>query len=365
MIKVLHIMGSADIGGISTVVLNYYQFINRDKIHFDIALTTKKVGQDAQKLKALGAFFFFLPLKSKGVRQYCTALYRLLQENNYDVVHVHESTTCYVALRIAKKAGVPCRIAHAHTTAPFSNLKNELFRISGCILNRYYATNLVACGEMAGERVFGKRAMKSSKAHILLNAVDITVFRYNEAQREQLRKSWEISDEYVIGMVARIDYQKNNVFAINLFADYAQKNPYCKLVLVGSGPDEEKVKDVIEKRQVGDKVIFLGARGDVADIYQALDVLILPSRYEGFPVVAVEAMVSGLPVLLSDRITKELSFGKAVYYLPINDTSEWVKYLTYCKDNKERYERVNEISGKGLDIREAVHQLERLYGLSV
>ena len=188
MFRVLHLMGCADAGGISMVVLNYYRFIDRSKVHFDIALTVDTVGQNAQALMDLGAQVFFVPMKSMGLGAFRRALTKILKEGKYDAIHVHESETCYVALSVAKKLGVPCRVAHAHTSSPCGDLKSELRRQSGCLLNYHYATQVIGCGKLAGDRVFGKRNMQRPKAMVLPNAIDPERFSFNQRVRKEVRE---------------------------------------------------------------------------------------------------------------------------------------------------------------------------------
>ena len=210
MVRILHIMGCSDAGGISSVVLNYYRFIDRSKIRFDIALTIPEVGQNGRALQALGADIHFLPLKSEGIGAFRNALLQLLEQNQYDAVHVHENETSYVALQVAKKAGIPCRLAHSHTSSPCEGLKSELRRLSGCVLNYHFATHVIGCGQLAGDRVFGKWNMRRSKALVLPNAVDTVRFAYNEQIRWEVRAELGVEDAFVLGMVGRLSEEKNN-----------------------------------------------------------------------------------------------------------------------------------------------------------
>lgn len=361
MFRVLHIMGCADAGGISTVVLNYYRFIDRTKIHFDIALTVDTVGQNAQALMDLGAQIFFVPLKSTGLGSFRKALTRLLKEGNYDAIHVHESETCYVALGVAKKLGIPCRIAHAHTSSPFRNLKSEIRRLSGCILNYHYATTVIGCGQLAGERVFGKGNMKRPKAVILPNAIDTVRFAYNERIRREVREELNVKGKYVIGMVGRLSEEKNTPYALELMPEVLEKIPNAVLVVAGNGPDEAKIKTRIRELQLENDVIMLGRRGDVARLYQAFDLFLMPSFSEGYPLAAVEALASGLPVLLSDTITRELDFASAIQYIPLADRVWWVAEIFNWQETVDRTERQGEVAANGLDIHDTVKLLERIY----
>ena len=361
MVRVLHIMGCSDVGGISSVVLNYYRFIDRTKIRFDIALTIPEVGLNGRALQELGADIYFLPLKSEGIGAFRDALAKLLEEKRYDAVHVHENETSYVALQVAKKAGIRCRLAHSHTSSPYEGLKGEVRRLSGCVLNYHFATNVIGCGQLAGDRVFGRWNMRRPKALVLPNAVDTVRFSYNEAVREEVRRELDVENSFVLGMVGRLSEEKNNLYALELMPRLLQEIPNAVLVVAGNGPDEEKFRNRVQELHLEHCVRQLGRRSDVDRLYQAFDVYLLPSFTEGFPVAAVEAMASGLPVLLSDVITRELAFGSAVIYLPLAEPEQWIHAAKQWTEDTARVRRQTEPAENGLDIRTNTRLLERIY----
>lgn len=360
MYRVLHIMAGADAGGISTVVLNYYKYIDRKKIHFDIAITTDMVGQNGKRLKELGCNIYFLPLKSKGINKFKKSLRELLNDEHFDAIHVHENETSYIALSVAKKIGIKKRIAHAHTTSPTDSLLGEIRRLSGCVLNDYYATNLIGCGKLAGERVFGKKNMKKRQNFILPNAIETEKFHFNSKVRENIRKELDVENKYVIGMVGRLDYQKNQDFILKIMDIIHNKNNNVVLLLVGNGPDEDKLKKVIEEKNMNNYVKLLGRRSDVEELYMGFDLFVMPSLSEGFPVAAVEAITSGLPTLLSNNITNELSFSKLIKYLPL-DSNEWINAILRCEINNCREESKKNIKEHHLDILDTSKILENIY----
>ncbi len=361
MVRVLHIMGCSDAGGISSVVLNYYRFVDRTKIQFDIALTIPEVGQNGRALQELGANIHFLPLKSEGIGAFRSALAKLLEQNRYDAVHVHENETSYVALQVAKKAGISCRLAHSHTSSPWEGWKGELRRLSGCVLNYHFATNVIGCGQLAGDRVFGKRNMGRPKAVVLPNAVDTARFAYDSAVRREVRTELGLENSFVLGMVGRLSEEKNNLYALEVMPRILQEIPNAVLVVAGNGPDEEKFRSRVQELKLEHCVRQLGRRSDVDRLYQAFDVYLLPSFTEGFPVAAVEAMASGLPVLLSDAITRELEFGSAVTYLPLASPEQWVCAVKKWQTDSGRMLRQTEPARNGLDIRTNARRLEELY----
>ena len=361
MIRVLHIMGCSDVGGISTVVLNYYRFIDRTQIQFDIALTVPHVGRNALALQELGAKIHFLPLKSEGIGAFQQALQELLEKERYDAVHVHESETCYVALQGAKRLGVPCRIAHSHTCSPWEGIKGEIRRLSGIVLNYHFATHVIGCGKLAGDRVFGKWNMTRPKARVLPNAIDTRLFAYNETVRKEVRAELTLEGKFVLGMVGRLCPEKNYPFALELIARLRQEKTDCVLVIAGGGEEQEAMEQKIRELGVEEHVKLLGRRSDVNRLYQAFDLFLLTSVTEGYPVAAVEAMAAGLPVLLSDAITEELKFGSAAEYLPLNRQEAWLEAIRRWKEDDGRATRQSEPEAQGLDIRTAAKQLEKIY----
>ena len=361
MIRVLHISGCGDAGGISSVIRNYYQFIDHEKVHFDLALTVPTAGQNAHALEAMGAKIFFLPLKSENMQGFRQELTRLLLEGKYNAIHVHESETSYVALRIAKQLGIPCRIAHAHSSSPYEGVRGVLRRWSGCIFNYHYASHVIACGRLAGRRVFGAYNMMRRKALILPNAVDTEQFGFRPEIRQKMRKELGVEKNYVLGMVARLSEEKNIPFAIEIMGKLVKKIPDAVLLIAGNGECEQMIRDKIRRCHMEKSVRLLGRRADVADLYQAFDLFLLPSFFEGFPVVAVEAMSSGLPVLISSRVTDELKFGSAVQYLSLKNMDSWVEAAEKWQHDEKRALRQKEIPEHNLDIRSCAEILLRVY----
>ena len=361
MYRVLHIMAGADIGGISMVVLNYYRYIDRSRIQFGIAFTTDCSGQNADALRDLGAEIYQLPLKSKNMQAFERELQKLLKEKNFDAVHVHENETSYVALRIAKKMGIKQRIAHAHSAFPSVTMKQKLRKLSGNMLNYRYATCLIACGELAGDTVFGKKAMESAKAVLLPNAINIEKFFFEEGIREQVRTELGVTSHFVVGMIGRLSKEKNHQYALQIIKKFHDIVPEVKLLIAGNGDDEDFIRECIAKNNMEEYVCLLGKRDDVEKLYQAFDVFILPSLYEGFPVVAVEALSNGLPVLLSTRITQELKCFETVKYIDLENEEEWIKALKEISEDPKRADCKIMLREKCLDIHDASRKLEQIY----
>lgn len=361
MYRVLHIMGCSDVGGISTVVLNNYKCIDRNLIQFDIALKTNYIGRNAQELKNLGAKVYFLPLKSHGIREFEKALCKILQENKYDAIHDHEGDTAYIALRIAKKQGVPQRIVHAHSANPNISFKGMIRRRAGQLINEHYATNLIGCGEYAAQLTFGESQKAIAKTIIIPNGIDTKLFQYNEDRRKTVREELALSKKYVIGMIGRLSSEKNHQFALDIIQEIHKSVPECVLLLVGEGEERKSIELRINKEEMQSYVRLLGNRNDIYDINQAIDINILPSIREGLPISAVESMAAGVPVILSDNITKELKFGEDVKYIPLSDRKKWIQtIISYRCDEKRKY-RDSRMVDNGYDINVTAKKLQDLY----
>lgn len=364
MIQILHMTSCSDAGGISSVILNYYSHMDRNRFHFDIALLTETVGQNAKALQNLGAELYYIPPKHLGIKAHTEALTALLKEHHYDAIHIHVADTAYVSLRVAKQCGVKIRIAHSHGAAKNKTL-NQLLRLAAsAVLNPIYATDLLACGRLAGKRCYGKLNIKRKNFHVLPNAIDTERFAFNPSVREEMRRKLGVEDAFVLGMVGRLSYEKNYYYALKIMEKLHEKHPNAVLLILGVGEEQQKMETYIAEHKMDDYVKLLGRHVDVEKYYQAFDLFLLSSFNEGFPVAAVEAMASGLPVLLSDAITDELNFGDDVYYLPLNDVEPWVE--TICKlylkaDPALRENRQRRVRENGFEIRDAAKKLEAIY----
>ena len=357
--RILHIMGSADYGGIPSVVYNYMTHIDRDKYHFDFALNTEP-GYLGREMMKMGASFYKLPLRSRGLKKHEDALTEILKSQHFDAIHVHSSTTSYVDLRIARKMGIKCRIAHAHTTPICSSAKSKLRKYSGWIFNRVYATTMMACSKQARNAVFGAWDWKTM---ILPNAIDTERFRFNHETRHSIRKKLGLEDKYVIGMVASFSPLKNHRFALEVFDELRKKDDSFMMVLVGDGPTYMSSIRYCAGHGLEKQVLFLGKRQDPEIFYNAFDVCVFPSFTEGFSIAGLEAITSGLPLMLSEQVPRELDFGEKVSYLPL-EKSRWVDALLLKPVNLQRENAYKAVAEEGYDINDTVHLLEEIYKTS-
>ena len=309
-IIVAQVMGKWVGGGVESVIMNYYRHLDYSKVQFDFICDEDSTRIPYDEIKKLGGRVFLVP-KYQNLPKYLKVLEKLFKENQYRIVHSNINTLSVFPLYAAKKASVPIRISHSHSTSNPKEWKRNLIKNILRPFSKRYATDYFACSELAGRYLFGNKAFDRGDVKIIHNAIDIDKFKFDEVTRKKLRKEFGIKDStVVIGHVGRFVQQKNHTFLVDVFKEYHKKNPDSKLLLVGSGPLEDEIKKKVKRLGLDDSVLFLGQRDDINKLYSVMDIFCLPSLYEGLPVVGVEAQAAGLPCVFSDKITNDTVITK-------------------------------------------------------
>ena len=268
-------------GGVESVVMNYYRNIDKEKIQFHFLCDEDSTDIPYEEIEKLGGKVIIVPPYQK-LFKYQKELYKIFKENNYKIVHSHISTLSVFPLRIAKKAGVPIRIAHSHSTSNKKEWKRNLIKNILRPLSKLYANNYFACTEYAGKWLFGKKVVERKELNVINNAIDLKKFELNENTREDLRKELGIKeDTLIIGHVGRFMKQKNHEFLIDVFNELIKKNENSILMLIGQGPLLNDMKQKVRDLNIEDKVKFIGQVTNVEKYYNIMDVFLFPSIYEG------------------------------------------------------------------------------------
>lgn len=355
-VKVLYINGNImKRGGIEAFMMNYFRHIDKTKIHIDFLVHGYEKGVYDDEIIAAGSKIFHVPTKSKHPLAYQRELKKLFKSEHFDIVHSHLDAMSGWVLKIAKKCGVSVRIAHSHNTDHLTT--NSIKRVINDYSKRQipqYATHLFACSKMAGEWLFGK----DSKFKIVSNAIELERFQFNVEIRNHIRRENNWDDKFVIGHVGRFDYQKNQEYLIPILKEVLYKKPNALVVFIGSGDTEPMVKQLAVENKVEDHIVFLGSRDDVNEFYNAFDFFVLPSRFEGLGIVAVEAQVNGVPSVLSDEIPEVVKINNNVVFAPLNKKNMWVEEICTSKSRENGLDRVRE---DGYDILSAAKKLEEEY----
>lgn len=355
-IRIAQMMTDMNYGGVEMVVMNYYRYIDKSKIQFDFFALEGSTIPQREEIENLGGQIYVVP-KYTHLSRYESAIQELFKRNKYKIVHCHMNTLGVFAMYGAKKAGVPVRILHNHSTAGKGEVKKNVMKYILRPFAKVFPTNLCACSNFAGEWIYGKNA----RFKVFNNAIDLDKYKYNPEIRNELRKKIGIEDRFVIGHIGRFCYPKNHDFLVDIFAEILKKKKNAVLLLIGEGELETDVKTKVKDLGLEEKVLFLGRKADAYRYYQAMDLFLLPSRYEGLPVVGVEAQAAGLPCVMSDKVTPEAKLLDTTVFVNAEaSVSVWSEMVIELSQVK-RKDTSQQMIEAGFDIKTEAKKLEKMY----
>lgn len=356
-IRVLEIVTDMGRGGIETMLMNHYRHLDRDAVQLDFLVHRQKRSVYDDEIESLGGRIYRLPPLNPFSREYKRKLEEFFSAHSeYKIVHCHLDCMAGVPLRVAKRQGVPVRIAHAHSSNQTRNIKYPLKLLFKRGISKQ-ATILFACGEASGEWMFGGEPFT-----VMRNAIDAAAFCYSPDMRETVRKELFPHDSaLVIGHVGSFKAPKNHLFLLDIFKEIHSKEPDSILLLVGTGGLMDTVREKARNLGLLDSVYLIGDRKDVYRVMQAMDIFVLPSLFEGLPVTMVEAQAAGLPCFISDKVPLECKITDLVTQIPLHAPAEqWAAQILSARDT-ERIDTYAEIVAAGFDIVESAKQLQNFY----
>lgn len=357
--RILQVVTIMNRGGLETMLMNYYRAMDRSKIQFDFLVHRKEKGAYDDEIRSLGGNIYYLPPFSlKSVFSYIRKARQFFRNHpEYKIVHAHLDALSAFPLAAAKKENAPVRIAHSHNNN-FSKDGKYIFRKVAQSFIKNYATSLFACSVEAGQFMFGKK----SNFTVINNAIDTRQFAFSASTRTRVRKELGLDNELVVGHIGRFMHQKNHPFLIDIFASLLKRRPDAKLLLVGNGELRQSIEQQISNYGISDSVILTGVRSDIPDLMQTMDVFVMPSLYEGLPVVSIEAQAAGLPCVFSDVITNELDVTGSCIFLPLSRSSdEWAASVIDMSCHHKRKKCIELVSNAGFDISTEARKLSNLY----
>lgn len=361
-IRVAQIMGKMLGGGVESVVMNYYRNIDRAKVQFDFIVDADSTRIPKAEIEALGGQVFTIPPYQQ-VIPYHRELVSLLRREQYPIVHSHINVLSVFPLFAAKRAGIPVRIAHSHSTAGKGEFLRNAMKYALRPFSKTFATHYCACAKHAGKWLFGSRAMKKGEVHIFHNAIDLDSFCFCKQTRAEVRQELGLPDGLVVGHVGRFMHQKNHKFLIEIFYELLKQRPDAVLLLIGEGPLRKEAEMLVSQLGIADHVRFLGQRADAGRLYQAMDLFLFPSFYEGLAVVCIEAQTANLPCLVSDQVAQETDILGSMDFFPLDsDAKNWAdEGLQLLAKSGEREDCGERMRAAGYDIRRAAKELEEYY----
>ncbi|MBD5496298.1 MAG: glycosyltransferase family 1 protein [Lachnospiraceae bacterium] len=358
------LIGSVDIyGGVGHMIFEFCRNINRDAVQFDF-LYYKDISIEEQKvIDSCHGTFYKVPRYTKHPLQFYKRIKEFFQTHEYDIVHIHASTAMLIMYVLPVWRSEKTKIFYQGHNDCVDGMANKIVHLFIRHLVVKYANCIMAVSESAARFMYGKKRV--AETVILKNGMDIKKYEFNEEIRKKIRKNLEIKDDFVLGHVGRFTYQKNHPFIIEVFDQMYKINRNTKLLLVGSGEDEDKIKQMVREKNLTEKVIFYGVSHCVEELLCAMDCFIFPSHYEGLGIVALEAQANGLPIVASEHVPKEANVTELYRTLSLSKDSPliWANTILAFKEKQiDRQLRYQNLAENGYDIQEVAGKLERMYG---
>lgn len=342
---------SFETNGITSVIMNYYISMDKSNMQIDFVTITKPLDEYVKEFNKNRSNYFVVA-RREGIIKYFLNLLKVMKSGKYDIVHVHgNSATIAVELFASKLAGIKIRIAHSHNT---SNLHVVVHKVLYPVFDRL-VTHRIACSEDAGQWLFRKKEFV-----VLKNSIDLERFCFDTALRHAKRIELGVQDKFVIGHIGTYFAQKNHRFIIELFSDIIENHPDCKLLLIGDGPLYSEIKQ--SACHLENNIIFIKKTMEIEKYMMAMDVFILPSIYEGFPVVSVEAQASDLPCVFSNVVTETTNMTGLIQYASLDNKLEWEKAIfKKNRSNRDSRQTIVLLTKHGFSIRKNAEHLRELY----
>ena len=362
MIRIAIIAGVLHSGGKRSLIMEYFRNINRSKIQFDFICDSNSNGIPFEEIESLGGKVYIVP-PYKHIIAHLKQTYRILKANKYPVVHAFDNTLNLFPMMLARMAGVKVRISESISKGDKNEKKTLvklILRPFSHLFANHYMANSVDCGIWQ----FGKGAYDMGKVDIFKTVINAEDNAFNQELRDATRKIYGWKDKTVYGFIGRYVPQKNPLFLIDIFNEIRKIQDNAILVMIGFGELEEEIMRKVKSYEIEDKVVNLGRRDDIKQFYSSFDTFLLPSLYEGMPVVGIEAQCAGLPTFFSKNITEETTASEFAHYIDLAQPAEnWAKYIVETMNNQgvDRNKAYRQIITAGFDSRNEALRLQQYY----
>ena len=371
-IRVLHVFSDPvpnAIGGVEQMMIRLGKKMDHHKIVFD-CLSVYNIPQRPLScaFDMWGGQVFNLGLDTFTTRNYFFKVffkaYSFFIKNKYVIVHINETSRSlhFIMLLAAACARIKIRISHSHSTFSTNNFWKKIFLFPLKLIISFLSTHLLTCSVAAAYSLFNSYYVYNNYVTKINNGIDLENFVFNQDTRINVRNKLQITDKIVIGHIGNFIEAKNHRFLIDIFYKVHKLNPDTILLLIGDGPLQKYIKDLIASLGLTDAVIFMGRRSDISELLQAMDIFVFPSLFEGVGIVLIEAQAVGLPCVVSDTIPEEARITSLITALPLSDKVEWSKKILSiaCKPSHDRNMTLS-IKNSGYDIKDSAIKLQDYY----
>ena len=360
--KVAIIGGPILSGGKKNLIMEYFRHMDREAVKMDIICNADSNAIPQEEIEALGGRVFIVP-SFKNLTGHTKALFKIFKREQYDVVHAYNSTMNLFPMYAAHRAGVKVRISESLSMAAPGEKKTYI-KLMLKRLSRSFCNYYMACGEDCGVFQFGQKAMDEGRVAIFKTAINTDFNRFLPELREKTRKAFGWEDKVVYGFIGRFEPQKNPLFLIDIMGEIRKRQENAQFVIIGAGGLEQKMKERIKECGIEESMAWLGRREDIQQFYNAFDAFLLPSIYEGLPVVGLESQSAGLPMFFSTAITPEASACELGHFIPLAaGASGWAEKVIEetVKNMPIRRSHAKEVAEAGFDSRTEAAKLLKFY----
>lgn len=322
-----------NINGMSSVIMNYYRY-TKDSVSYDFVVNNSIDESYQKELEQNGEKIFILKNRNKKPISYILKLSKIIRAGNYDIVHIHgNSALMLIELLACDRSAVdPIKVVHGHNSDCTHRKMHQL-------LYRHFIKSYdhgIACSKAAGEFLYGEHE------HIVLNnGIQEEQYRFDPMLRASEREKKHIPpDTKVLLHVGRFNDQKNHPFLIEIFREVRKRRPDTILRLVGTGMHFDAIRKKVTELGLDDSIRFVGETRHPEIEYNMADVFVMPSLYESFGLVTIEAQCCGLPCVLSDTIPEDIKITEHVEFLSLKrSAAEWADRICSILDSVEPSKR--------------------------
>lgn len=274
-------------------------------------------------------------------------------------INVQQIHTAYNLLVAAKMAGMKYRIIHAHNAGYSINprVKDKIYDQYFQLTKGKVVTHFLACSDVAGKWMFGKKQQFT----VIPNAIDFSKFAPSEDKRKKMRDLYEIKDnEILLGFCGRLSYQKRPEMLIEIMRCLQTDYRY-RLLIIGDGVLETSMRKLVQEYGLDNRVIFSGKTDQPEQYYQMMDCFVLPSRFEGFGIVLLEAQAAGLRCYTTEKVVPaEVNITGRVTFLSLDaNAEEWVKAIQ--KNDIKRVDCIDEMERSKYSLSAMKEKLNQVF----
>lgn len=346
--------GAMSYGGIESVVMKLYRNLDKTKFQYDFIVQGEKRSPYDDEIEKLGGKIYRLPVKSHHLKEYKKEFCSIIQ--NYKVIHIHSVYAfTFFEAKWAKKFKAKV-IVHSHNSSAIFKRKMAHFLLRN--KQSRYVDRPIAVSKLAGKWMFGKNHFE-----VHYNGLDVYNYLYDNSYREEIRMLNNISKQsFVVGCVGRLDWQKDPWFTYNMMFSILKEKSDVFLMFIGYGSLESEIRKKVIEDGVEDKVIFSGNVTNVPKYLSAIDLFVLPSRYEGLSLAIAEAQISGLPCLITDNVARESVVTENVSLLSKKNINTWTDKILNLIEQEFKDKRDSDIDDfRNFNIKYTTLKMEELY----